>query len=188
MYGERVRKTRRVWWVPLAACAALVGLGTFAVVVGVTGAPPPGGVSIQGETSLVRFQGSGDHDGRGDGTMPFTISGDATRVLSPGSSSAIDLSFTNRSEKAIRLPSRAIAISIRAPSTCPASPNFTVVRTLLSAITIPRRASDISLADLGVVRASWPVIEMVTTGASQDACEGATLVLRYTARVDHDDD
>lgn len=173
----------------------LMGFVVLGVVGGlaITSAPgdraASGGVVIQGRPSLLGYQGQGDLDGNGEegGGGQFTIAGGASPALYPGTRSTIDLVFTNKTDKAITLPAGAIKITISSPRpVCPASPNFSVVQTLTSAVTIPKNATAESLADLHVTTRSWPVISMVTTHVTQDACAGMTLTLRYSAQVGDD--
>lgn len=156
--------------------AAALGFG----VTWVLGPNAPGGVVAQAPPSLVSFHSQA----RPDVNLQFTISGNASQDLYPGRTSTIDLAFTNPSATRIRLPSGAIKITVTSPTmSCPVTPNFKVVRTFTTAITIPPHATRDSLADMKVPTASWPVISMVTTHVNQDACEGVILTLHYSASV-----
>lgn len=113
--------------------------------------------------------------------LHYTISGNATKPLSPGTSATIDLSFHNPNSTSITIPAGAIAISIDSPGRgCSAHRNFAVVHTLTTSATIPGNTTR-SLAELGVPSTDWPVVEMMDTSFTQDACAGATLLLHYSS-------
>lgn len=172
----------------LAGSVALAVVAGFVLISAPSGATRPKGVAIRTHPALLSFQGQGfGEDGGGDEGAHFMIAGDAARALYPGMSTSIDLAFTNETDRAIDLPARAIKITISSPRvTCPASPNFSVVQTLTTSITIPKNANHESLADLHVAPQFWPVISMVTTHVTQNACSGATISLHYSARSGDD--
>lgn len=173
--GSLVRRTLLV-----VGCAVLGTAGGTALILALSGrATSQGGVVIQGHSTLLGYQSQGHSTGT-EGEA-FTISGDASPALYPGTSRSIDLSFTNGTDKAIELPAGAIKITVSSPRpACPASPNFSVVQTLTTSITIPKNATNESLADLDVTSRFWPVISMVTTHVTQDACAGMTVTLHYS--------
>jgi hypothetical protein len=115
-------------------------------------------------------------------SLHYTISGNATKPLAPGVDSKIDLSFTNPNSQSITVPATAITITIGSRKGCPASPNFRIVHTLTASITLPGNTTR-SLSTLGVTRKDWPVITMVTTHVTQDACIG-TFRLYYSTGDD----
>lgn len=112
--------------------------------------------------------------------LHYTISGNLTRPLYPGGYSRIDFSFSNPNSQSITVPAGAIAITITSRKGCPAYPNFKVVHTLTKTVTIPKHARNESLSNLRINPKDWPVIEMVTTPFTQDACLG-TFYLHYQA-------
>lgn len=163
----------------LAALAAAVALVAGMLV---SAAGNGGGVSPVGRKgvsyTLVRFN---EHRH----ALAYVISGNATTALHPGTSSTIDLRFQNPNSQRITIPSGAITVTIGAPGRgCPAHRNFEVVHTLTASITVPANATR-TLSALGVPPAEWPVVEMKDTAATQDACAGATLPLRYSANHGH---
>lgn len=171
----------------LIGCVAVGAFGAWGLASTRVGTATSGGAENQAVPSLASFH-------RHEGTVPsanagtnsqFTIAGTASKVLYPGTRSSIDLAFTNTTGTAITLPAGAIAITINSPrpTTCPASPNFLVDHTLTATITIPPHVTGDSLSDMGVKTASWPVISMVTTHVTQDACQGMALSLRYAATM-----
>jgi hypothetical protein len=176
--------------VMLLTSLVLAVVGDFALASSPTGAARPRAVTIQGRGVLLTYQGQGfGESGGGDGGARFMIAGNATHVLYPGTSTSIDLVFTNETDEAIKLPARAIKIALSSPRpTCPATPNFSVVQTLTTAITIPKGADHQSLTNLQVASRFWPVISMVTTHVTQNACAGATITLHYSAQSNGDGD
>jgi hypothetical protein len=113
----------------------------------------------------------------------FSVGGDLTSPLYPGTSQPLNLTFTNPNPVPITIArggisARNIAISPSTPG-C-ASSNFAVAQGLIGAVTIPPgRTRPDSLEALGVPRAHWPVIKMIDTGKNQDACQDAKLTLTY---------
>lgn len=176
----------------LIGCVVLGTAGGFALISALGGkAAAPGGVVIEAQPSLLSYQFQGHPEGHGDESpgAHFTVTGNAPGVLYPGTSSTIDLSFTNDTNEAINVPAGALKITISSPrSSCPASPNFSVVRSLTTTIRIPKSATNESLADLHVTSRFWPVISMVTTHATQDPCAGMAITLHYSTQSHGDGD
>jgi hypothetical protein len=174
----------------LVSSMVLALVGGFALSSTPTGAARPRAVTIQGRAVLLTYQGQGfGEGGGGDDGARFMIAGNAAHVLYPGTSTSIDLVFTNETGEAIKLPARAIKIAISSPRpNCPASSNFSVVQTLTTAITIPKDANHQTLTNLQVASRFWPVISMVTTHVTQNACAGATITLHYSAQSNGDGD
>lgn len=116
---------------------------------------------------------------------PFTVGGDLATPLYPGTSESLDLTFINPNASTVTLAPGAvtsanITITTSRPVTCPAS-NFAVTQGLTATVVIPaNQLSEISLSDLSVPQADWPVISMLETNTNQDACQGALLTLTYS--------
>jgi hypothetical protein len=114
----------------------------------------------------------------------FTVGGDLTTPLYPGTSQPLNLTFTNPNSSPVTIPSGNISagnitVTSNAPG-CPSS-DFPVTHGLTAAVTIPAsQTSPVSLSALGVPQASWPVIAMTDTHTNQDACQGAKLTLTYS--------
>jgi hypothetical protein len=114
----------------------------------------------------------------------FTIGGNLTTPLYPGTSQRLDLTFTNTGSAPVTIlrggfPARDIMITTRAHGCAPS--NFAVPQGLTSAVAIrARQRTPVSLAALRVPQSDWPVIEMIETGTNQDACRGAKLTLTYS--------
>jgi hypothetical protein len=117
----------------------------------------------------------------------FAVGGNLTSPLYPGTSQALNLTFTNPGAKPITIASGGISASnITITSGTPACParNFAVAQGLTTAVTIPaKQLSPTSLSALGVPKADWPVITMIDTNTNQDACQGAALTLTYSGIV-----
>lgn len=192
MTGDRRRRSAR--WLLLGPRTLLTGGLAIAAACGffltaaLIGEGSPRGVVVQARPSLVSYQQRGNPNpnpnSNASGEGHFTIAGNASQVLYPGTTSTIDLAFTNTTGTAITLPAGAISIAIASQRTaCPSSPNFSVIQTLTKAITIPPHVTGDSLADMAITSKDWPSISMVTTHVTQDACAGMTLNLHYSATV-----
>ena len=114
----------------------------------------------------------------------FLVGGDLTAPLFPGTSEPLDLTFTNPGSVPLYLASGAVsARNISIASSVPgcASSNFAVAQGLTGTVTVPaRQLTPVSLAELKIPQADWPVITMIDTSTNQDACEAARLTLIYT--------
>jgi hypothetical protein len=109
----------------------------------------------------------------------FTISGNVSTPLYPGTGQSVNLTITNPNPTPITIAAGAVEITISdSRPGCPASSNFTMSQGLTTAVTVPGGSTQ-SLSQLGVPQADWPVVTMVDTHTNQDACEGATLTLNY---------
>lgn len=110
----------------------------------------------------------------------FTISGSITKPLYPGGGQSIDLVLTNPNSTALLIKQGAISIAVTSTRAgCMASRNFVVTHGLDSRVTVPPR-STMSLSNLSISEAHWPVIAMIETNSNQDACEGDRLELHYS--------
>ena len=111
--------------------------------------------------------------------LSYSISGNATKVLDPGTTSPIDLVLGNVNSQSITVRSGAITISLTSSRPgCPVYPNFRVVQTLEQTVTVPAHRTT-SLSQLGIPQKYWPIIAMVTTRTTQDVCEGMTFAIHY---------
>jgi len=97
--------------------------------------------------------------------------------------SRIDLSFTYPNPQGITVPATAIRFTIESRQGCPAYPNFRVVHALTASVTLPGNTTR-SLSALGIAPKDWPVITMVTTHATQDACMGTFIFTTRRASPD----
>jgi hypothetical protein len=114
----------------------------------------------------------------------FTVGGNLTAPLYPGTSQPLNLTFTNPSSWPLTIPRGGVSasdITIASHARGCASSNFAVTQGLASAVTIrARQLAPASLSALGVPRRDWPLIEMIETNTNQDACQGAKLTLTYS--------
>jgi hypothetical protein len=119
--------------------------------------------------------------------LNFTVGGDLTEPLVPGSSESLNMTFTNPNSVPIHIAKGAItAANITITNNKPgcADSNFAVTQGLTVGITIPpRQLTPVSLAELVVPKNDWPVITMLETNTNQDACKNATLTLTYSGIV-----
>jgi len=112
--------------------------------------------------------------------LPFTIAGDATQLLSPGTSATLNLVITNPNSSPITIAPGGITIVISTTQAgCSASANYTVTHGLTASVVVPATSTK-SLSALGIATANWPVISMLDTHTNQNACAGAPLTLTYT--------
>lgn len=114
----------------------------------------------------------------------FTIAGDAAPVLYPGGGpSPIDLTFQNPTSQTIYVTD--VTVSVTGTSAGPACTAGAFTTTDFSYGTpgsggVPvGPGQTVSLQGAGVPPTEWPIVQMVDDG-DQDACQGATVYLRYT--------
>lgn len=154
-----------------------------------------GALALLGVVVVVLLLRDGDKDGdKGAGqarawprpSSSFTIAGDATAPITPGSSAAIDLEFTNRRVLPLAVSSVRVRVrEVRAPHADAEHPctvsDYTVQQVPRSTkITIPARATR-ALSALGLPPKAWPRVGLVDRPVNQDGCKGATLELDYSA-------
>lgn len=116
----------------------------------------------------------------------FAVGGNATKALSPGRSTPLNVRITNPHPFPLSIHDLEVAVSvIDAPLADEAhrcdSGDF-AVRQLANdvAITIPPNATR-RLSELHLTRDSWPRIAMTKSKVDQDACRGVALTLAYSA-------
>ena len=118
------------------------------------------------------------------GDRSFTVGGDLASPLYPGVSEPLDLTFTNAAASPLTIAAGAVSaanIKITSRTSGCAASNFSVTQGLTRSVTIrAHQRTAVSLSDLGVPQADWPVITMIDTGTNQDACQSATLRLTYS--------
>jgi hypothetical protein len=106
----------------------------------------------------------------------YTLAGDATSVVIPGTSAAVDLRITNPNPVPITVI--ATTITITTPSGACGPGNFRVTNGPTHPVTVAA-GSTATLSELGVPESDWPTVTMVDTGIDQDACQNAQLTLHY---------
>jgi hypothetical protein len=113
----------------------------------------------------------------------FSVGGDLTTPLYPGTSQPLNLTFTNPNPVPITIARGGISarnITISPGTHGCASSNFAVAQGLIGAVTIPPgQTRPTSLSALRVPRPDWPVIKMLDTSTNQDACQDAKLTVTY---------
>jgi len=115
---------------------------------------------------------------------PFTISGDLSEPLAPGTTLPLDLTFTNPNPVPVTLTALAVSISRlddAHTAACPIAANYVVTpfRGDLPTIVLPANGHA-TLSSLGIDRALWPQVGMLDTDFVQNGCLGAKLTLAYT--------
>jgi hypothetical protein len=118
------------------------------------------------------------------GARQFRISGDAIRILSPGRSSAIDVTFTNPRDRGLKVTRLRVRVrAVEAPNATdrhPCTPLDFRVRQVRPAFAIkvaPHATR--SLSESGLRRGAWPRLRMRNRSINQDGCKGASLTLAY---------
>jgi hypothetical protein len=119
-------------------------------------------------------------------TPAFSVSGNLTSALRPGTSAPIDLTLTNPHSYPMTVTAVAVRISAVTvattgkPSSCSTS-NF-VVREPVKVLPITLAAhSSVSLSNKNFPRSSWPQITMLKTNVSQNECKNVSLQISYLA-------
>jgi hypothetical protein len=115
--------------------------------------------------------------------MDFSISGNALTAFVPGTTQSVDLSVTNPnpSSDGLTVASSSLSLTV-APDAAHAgcqSSWFTLNQGSWS-VTVQGGSTEL-LSDLGVAAGNLPTVTMTNTNTDQDACEGATLSLRWSA-------
>jgi hypothetical protein len=149
----------------------LAGLGTFAVL-----------AASGWQQVSARPTASSDAVLAPSASASFTIGGNLTAPLWPGSSESLDMTFTNPTAQPLAIDKGNITsgnITVSTTQTGCAASNFAVTQGVTERIVIPA-GQTVSLSGLGVPQADWPVVEMIETNTNQDACEGAPLTLTYS--------
>jgi len=112
--------------------------------------------------------------------MPFTIAGNASNTLYPGSTSPINLVFTNPNNVAITVTTVTVTITGTSDNAnCPAGANFSIGQQLTVSVVVPASSTK-SLSDLLVPQSSWPTIAMTNTATNQNGCATKTVNLGYS--------
>ncbi len=143
--------------------------------------PVPSGPTTSTTTPATTSTTTSTHHTGAQVGVRFTISNAVTPPLYPGTSQRLDLVFTNPNPSPITIAPRAVSITVStSQARCSARANFAVTQGLTSSVTVPANQTR-SLSDLGIGQTHWPVITMVDTRSSQNACQGAPLTLRYSA-------
>jgi hypothetical protein len=118
----------------------------------------------------------------------FKVGGSAPYLFYPGTSELLDLEVTNSFRFAVTVLSVSITVG-QVPTrdglpdtACPGTTDMRVTRPMATTFEVPARSSK-SLSQLGVPQDKWPVLTMPDLAVNQDACEGATFSLFYSAEA-----
>jgi hypothetical protein len=151
-----------------------------------------GGISV---TLVLTFNvGSVSHpgiSGQGQGELAqsvdsFSITGDASDPILPGSRTPTDLTIINTHDSDLVVTQLNVTvIRVDAPNANADQPcsihDFTIDQTDSTLnFTVSPTASQ-SLSQLGIPESAWPRLGMRDTSANQDGCKGASLTLAYAA-------
>jgi large repetitive protein len=115
----------------------------------------------------------------GTSLMPFTIGGNITPLLYPGSTQPLDLVFHNPNAEPITIAAGGVSIAISTTKAgCSTATNYAVTKGLTAVVTVPPDSTR-SLSQLAINESNWPLISMIETHTNQDVCSGAPLTLTY---------
>jgi hypothetical protein len=117
---------------------------------------------------------------------PFTIAGNLTGLLTPGTSRSLELTLTNPNKKPVAVSNLTVTVQAVTRSAdaiarnLPCTPADYAVTQYGGPypLTIPGSTSS-ALSTLGVPAAGFPRVAMLNTATNQDGCKGATLTLAF---------
>ena len=117
--------------------------------------------------------------------VTFSVSGRPTRMLSPGVSAPLDLSFTNDHGSPLTIGGVVVRVdAVQAPEADAARPctlaDFAVTQFAGAYGFLVRGSTTSKLSALGIPTAMWPRVAMVNRPLDQDGCKHATLTLAYS--------
>lgn len=137
--------------------------------------------------SANRTAGSGHGTGQlAQSIDSFSITGDVSAPIVPGSRVPLDLTIANEHAAAMVVTQLKVLVTrVEAPRADASHPcsvdDFAIeqVDSKLSVIVSP--ATSQSLSQLGIPDSAWPSLGMRETSVNQDGCKGASLTLSYSA-------
>ena len=118
----------------------------------------------------------------------FTLSGDVTQLLSPGTTAALNVKITNPFNYDILIT--AVTVTVQHATTkngqpnptCDGTTNLIVTRQFSGTSPLKVKADrTVSLSDLGIPQSQWPQLLMPDLPTNQDACKGTTTKFTYSA-------
>jgi len=113
------------------------------------------------------------------GPNTFRVSGDASSLLAPGTTSPIDVVVDNPFPFALRIDT--VTVTAAGGNPCPADTNLVALPSSFgNPVVVPQRSTR-TLSSLGVPAIQWPALQMVDRDVDQASCRGATFSLSYTA-------
>ena len=115
----------------------------------------------------------------------FTIGGNLTTGLAPGSAVPLDLILTNPNNQAISVTNLNVTVAVATkPNATTAKPctaaDFAVTQMAAGSYPVPVPANSTRTLSQSLASSAWPQARMLDTSANQDGCKGATLTLTYT--------
>jgi hypothetical protein len=113
-------------------------------------------------------------------SQDFGITGNTTVPLLPGTTSSVDLQFTNPNPAPITVVSEATTVTTSSGACTPS--NFAIAQDLHIPVTVPA-GSTVTLSSLGIPPDDWPAVGMLDTGSNQDSCQGVQLTLHYQGQA-----
>ena len=140
-------------------------IGTFTLTISASGGSP-----VITRTASMTLRIDKKHD--------FQISGNATSVLVPGTTSDIDLTLTNPNNFTIRVTALSVSVEEHTSNPgCSGTQSF-ATSGLVGTVDVPANETA-RLSQLGVPELRRPKITFVNLSANQDACKNATVTMQY---------
>jgi hypothetical protein len=117
----------------------------------------------------------------------FTLSGNITQALSPGTAARLNVKITNPFKFDIMISQ--LTVTVRRATTkngqpnpgCDGTVNLIVSSQYTGAPLKVKEERTVSLSDLNVPQSQWPLLTMPDLPTNQDACKGATTTFDYSA-------
>ncbi|WP_442543155.1 COG1470 family protein [Arthrobacter sp. KN11-1C] len=118
--------------------------------------------------------------------QPFTISGDLSGLLAPGTAIPINLQLTNPGNSSLNVTGLTVAVTgvtrtaQAVANNRPCNPSDYSVTQFSGIYPISAPPGNSSLSGNAIPSSRWPQIRMLDTSLNQDGCKGATLQLSYS--------
>ena len=117
----------------------------------------------------------------------FTISGNLTGLLAPGSSRELDLTLSNPNRKSLAVSNLTVTVQDVARTAEAVARNLPCTAADYAVtqyggpypLTVPG-SSSASLSNLGVPSSAWPRVAMLNATTNQDGCKNAALTLAFS--------
>ncbi len=118
----------------------------------------------------------------------FTVSGDVTQLLAPGTTAALNVKITNPFNYDILITQVTVTVQHATTKngqpnpTCDGTTNLIVTRQFSGTSPLKVKSNrTVSLSDLGIPQSQWPQLLMPNLPTNQDACKGTTTKFTYSA-------
>lgn len=118
--------------------------------------------------------------------QPFTISGDVSGLLAPGTAIPINLQLTNPGNSSLNVTGLTVAVTgvtrtaQAVANNRPCNSSDYSVTQFSGSYPISAPPGNSSLSGNAIPASRWPQIRMLDTSLNQDGCKGATLQLSYS--------